>query len=140
MIEQAQILTTHNLAALVYPIGVEPPEGWAEPAGGVPDGVPSGAARSPGIRGRWGRSRTPRTRGGQTVFFLSLCGLEEQFAVVAWMAEETARRPEHTARRLAPVLAGLRHVFVGGSLDDTAVPNVRRFTGWDTGGHWMRDA
>ncbi|MGW1996560.1 hypothetical protein [Embleya sp. NPDC001921] len=76
----------------------------------------------------------------QALFFLSLCGVEDQFAVIAWMTEETARRPEHTGRRLAPVLAGLRHVFTGGSLDDPAVPNVRRFLGRTTDGHWIRDA
>ncbi|MGA4539714.1 hypothetical protein ACPA54_06935 [Uniformispora flossi] len=140
VIEQAQILTTHNLAALVYPIGVEPPEGWAEPARGAYRTVCRLVQQIAGNPRPLGTIKDAAYAWRQTVFFLSLCGLEEQFAVVAWMAEETARRPEHTARRLAPVLAGLRHVFVGGSLDDTAVPNVRRFTGWDTGGHWMRDA
>ncbi|MFI1380269.1 hypothetical protein [Embleya sp. NPDC020886] len=140
VIEQAQILTTHNLAALVHPIGVEPAEGWAEPARGAYRTVCRLVQQIAGNTRTLGTVKDAAYAWRQTLFFLSLCGVEDQFAVIAWMAQETARRPEHTARRLAPVLAGLRHVFTGGSLDDPAVPNVRRFVGWATDGHWMRDA
>ncbi|MFI6582715.1 hypothetical protein [Embleya sp. NPDC050493] len=140
VIEQAQILTTHNLAALVHPIGVEPAEGWAEPARGAYRTVCRLVQQIAGNPRSLGTVKDAAYAWRQTLFFLSLCGVQDQFAVIAWMAEETARRPEHTARRLAPVLAGLRHVFTGGSLDDPAVPNVRRFLGWATDGHWIRDA
>jgi hypothetical protein len=36
------------------------------------------------------------------------------------------------------VLAGLRHVLVGGSLDDGGAPSARRLLGWSATGHWMR--
>ena len=140
VIEQAQILTTHNLAALVHPIGVEPVEGWAEAARGAYRTVCRLVQRIAGNPRPLGTVKDAAYAWRQTLFFLSLCGLEDQFAVIAWMAEETARRPEHTVRRLTPVLAGLRHVFTGGGLDDPAVPNVRRFLGWATDGHWIRDA
>jgi hypothetical protein len=75
----------------------------------------------------------------QTVFFMAMCGLEDQISVTAWMQDEARRQPEHAALRLAPVLAGLRHVLVGGSLDDgSAPPEARRFLGWNADGHWMR--
>ncbi|MGW1998120.1 hypothetical protein [Embleya sp. NPDC001921] len=139
VIEQAQILTTHNLAALVHPVGVEPAQGWAEPARGAYRTVCRLVQQIAGNPRSLGTVKDAAYAWRQALFFLSLCGVEDQFAVIAWMAEETARRPEHTVHRLAPVLAGLRHVFTGGNLDDPAVPNVRRFLGWATDGHWIRD-
>ncbi|MEW2355528.1 transcriptional regulator [Spirillospora sp. NPDC029432] len=140
VIEQAQILTTHNLAALVHPIGVDPEGGWAELARGAFATVCRRVERV---------ERDPRPLGAikdaayawrQAVFFLALCGPRDQVAVAAWMQDEADRRPGHAAARLAPVLAGLRHVLLGrGSLDGTAVPGARRFLGWDAERHWMRD-
>ncbi|QFG21503.1 hypothetical protein [Actinomadura sp. WMMB 499] len=141
IIEQAQILTTHNLALLVHPAGADPLDGW--------DGL---ARRAFGTACRLVRKvhGNPRPLGTikdaayawrQAVFFLALCGPKEQIAVVAWMQDELDRQPPGVVRRLDPVLAGLRHVLVGGSLDDgPAPPGVRRLLGWSAGGHWMRDA
>ncbi|WP_246006891.1 transcriptional regulator [Actinomadura pelletieri] len=136
VIEQAQILTTHNLAVLVDPIGVDPADGWdglARQAFGVTCRL---------VRRVQGNRRPLRTvkdaayAWRQTVFFLSLCGLKEQIAVVAWMQDELDRQPAHTVRRLDPVLAGLRHVLTGGDLDGPN-PHGRRFLGWTLGKHWM---
>ncbi|WP_173095895.1 hypothetical protein [Actinomadura verrucosospora] len=137
VIEQAQILTTHNLAALVHPVGVSPSPGWDDLA-----------RRAFGVTCRLVRQvhGNPRPLGTvkdaayawrQAVFFLALCGLKEQVAVIAWMQDELDRQPPHTAARLDPVLAGLRHVLAGGSLDDGTAPGARRFTGWAPGGHWL---
>jgi len=140
VIEQAQILTTHNLAALVHPIGVDPAPGWPELARRAFTGV---CRRVRKVH----RNPYPLTAikdaayaWRQALFFLSLCSLEDQISVAAWMRDEARRQPEHVAGRLAPVLAGLRHVLVGGSLDDgSAPPNARRLLGWQAGHHWMRD-
>jgi hypothetical protein len=137
VIEQAQILTTHNLAALVHPIGVRPPDGW--------DGL---ARRAFGVVCRLVRqiegNRSPKRTvkdaayaWRQAVFFLALCGLKEQVSVVAWMQDELDRQPPHAVRRLDPVLAGARQVLAGGDLADGAAPTGRRFLGWSAGGHWM---
>ncbi|MFE9105258.1 hypothetical protein [Actinomadura geliboluensis] len=137
VIEQAQIITTHNLAALVHPIGVTPLDGW--------DGL---ARRSFGVTHRLvrriqGNPRPLRTvkdaayAWRQTVFYLALCGLKEQVSAIAWMQDELDRQPAHTVRRLDPVLAGLRHVLAGGALDDGSASHARRFLGWSTTGHWM---
>ncbi|OLT34131.1 hypothetical protein BJF79_33685 [Actinomadura sp. CNU-125] len=137
IIEQAQILTTHNLALLVHPVGADPLDGW--------DGL---ARRAFGTAHRLVRKvhGNPRPLGTikdaayawrQAVFFLALCGVKEQVAVVAWMQDELDRQPAHTVRRLDPALAGLRHVLVGGSLDDGPPPHARRLLGWSAGGHWM---
>ncbi|MEV5754019.1 hypothetical protein AB0L00_39920 [Actinoallomurus sp. NPDC052308] len=140
VIEQAQILTTHNLAALVHPIGVDPAGGWADLARRAFTTVCRLTARVEGNRYPLGLIKDAAYAWRQVVFFLSLCGLEEQIAVIAGIQEEVRRHPEHVVRRVAPVLAGLRHVLVGGSLDDDSAPTARRFTGWSTTGHWMRNA
>ncbi|MFC5745224.1 transcriptional regulator [Actinomadura rugatobispora] len=138
VIEQAQILTTHNLAALVHPIGVDPSPGWDDLARRA-------FVTACRLTGRL--HNNPRPLGTvkdaayawrQAVFFLALCGLEEQIAVVAWMREETARHPAHVGARLAPALSGLRHVLTGGTLDGDAPPGARRFLGWKGGRrHWI---
>ncbi|MFF0524543.1 transcriptional regulator [Actinomadura nitritigenes] len=137
VIEQAQILTTHNLAVLVHPIGVSPSPGWDDLA-----------RRAFGVACRLVRQvhGNPRPLGTvkdaayawrQAVFFLALCGLKEQVSAIAWMQDELDRQPPHTAARLDPALAGLRHVLAGGRLDDGTAPAARRFTGWATGRHWL---
>jgi hypothetical protein len=56
------------------------------------------------------------------------------------MQDEAGRRPVPVAGRLEPVLAGLRHVLAGGTLDHGDGPaGARRFLGWYAGRHWMRD-
>ncbi|GAA4619316.1 hypothetical protein GCM10023195_87230 [Actinoallomurus liliacearum] len=139
VIEQAQILTTHNLAALIHPIGVDPAGGWADLARRAFTTVCRCIAQVEGNRRSLGVIKDAAYAWRQVVFFLSLCGLEDQITVIAGIQEEVRRHPEHVVRRLAPVLAGLRHVLVGGGLDDGSAPNARRFTGWSTTGHWMRD-
>lgn len=138
VIEQAQILTTHNLAALVHPIGVDPAQGWGELSRGAFSVACRLVGRIAGNPRPLATIKDAAYAWRQAVFFLSLCGLEDQFAVTVWMQEKARRAPEHTSRRLAPVLAGLRHVIAGGSLDDGRTPGVVRFLGWSTDRHWMR--
>lgn len=139
VIEQAQILTTHNLAALVHPIGADPAGGWAGLARRAYITLCRLLTRVHGNPRPLSTIKDAAYAWRQILFFLSLCGLEDQIAVIAWFQEEARRHPEHVTLRLDPVLAGLRHVLVGGGLDDGGAPNARRFLGWSTGGHWMRD-
>lgn len=137
VIEQSQILTTHNLAALVHPIGVAPLDGWDDLA------RRSFAVACRLVRRVQGNPRPLRTikdaayAWRQTLFYLSLCGLKEQISAIAWMQDELDRQPPHTIRRLDPVLAGLRHVLTGGTLDAGSAPKARQFLGWSPDGHWM---
>ncbi|MFF3916725.1 hypothetical protein ACFYZB_25190 [Streptomyces sp. NPDC001852] len=135
VIEQAQILTTHNLATLVHGVGIQPGAGWDEAALRCFDTVCL-------LTGRV--HRNPRPLGTikdvayawrQMVFHLSLCAPQEQRRVLDLMTEETARRPWHIAGRLAPALTGLRQVMDGAPADAGA---GRRLLGWSTGGHWFR--
>ncbi|MEU6478016.1 hypothetical protein ABZ858_14190 [Streptomyces sp. NPDC047017] len=141
VIEQAQILTTHNLATLVHRVGIAPRPGWADLARRCFVTVCRRAARM---------QRSPRplhTLLGaahawrQSVFYLSLCPPQEQRRVIAGLGEEAARHPARAANRVAPALAGLALVAEGGSFrgDGTAEDGrARRFLGWSIGGHWMR--
>jgi hypothetical protein len=140
VIEQAQILTTHNLTALVHPIGVDPALGWPDLARRAFVAVCRLTTRLHNNPRALSTIKDAAYAWRQMLFFMALCGLEDQIALTAWIQDEAKRHPGHAAARLAPVLAGLRHVLVGGSLDDGSAPNARRFLGWSTGGHWMRDS
>ncbi|MFC8425805.1 hypothetical protein ACFUN7_34050 [Streptomyces sp. NPDC057236] len=141
VIEQAQILTTHNLATLVHRVGIAPRPGWAGLARRCFATVCRLVSRV---------HRNPRPLGTvkdaayawrQMVFHLSLCPPEEQRRVIAGLGETTARHPDHVATRLAPALAGLALVVEGGAFDGDGTADggrARRFLGWSTDGHWMR--
>ncbi|MFE3459425.1 transcriptional regulator [Nocardiopsis aegyptia] len=135
VIEQAQILTTHNLAVLVG-LGVRPERGWADlarRAHGVTMDTVAGLPRSP----LPDRVRRAAFSWRQTLFFLSLCSAPEQRDVLVWMGGRARDLPAHARRRLEPLLAGLCQVVDGAPLRESAT--VRRFQGWSRSGYWMLD-
>ncbi|MFH8477081.1 hypothetical protein [Streptomyces sp. NPDC018000] len=140
VIEQAQILTTHNLATLVHRVGIAPRPGWADLARRCFVTVCRLTARVHRHPRPLGTIKDAAYAWRQMVFHLSLCPPEEQRRVIAVLNEEPARYPAHVAARLAPALAGLALVAEGGTFcnDGTADGSrARRFQGWSTGGHWM---
>ncbi|MFI6504786.1 hypothetical protein [Nonomuraea typhae] len=131
VLEQSQILTTHNLAALVHTLHLE-------------DRI---RAQAPGLAGRaftWivaGLS-APSLRmvknmaygWRQAIFYLSFCDREQQEAVLNDL------RRELPDARLAPAVRGLSHVIAGGRFAAGGVTpdgSGRRFLGWTTGAHWV---
>ncbi|MBC6456766.1 hypothetical protein [Actinomadura sp. HBU206391] len=138
VIEQAQILTSHNLAALVHPIGVDPAPGRSDLARRAFVTVCRLVTRVHGNPRPLGIIKDAAYAWRQMLFYMALCGLEDQITLTAWIQDEAKRHPEHAVRRLAPVLAGLRHVLVGGRLDGGGAPETRPFLGWSSDGHWMR--
>ncbi|MYS87608.1 hypothetical protein [Embleya scabrispora] len=138
VIEQSQILTTHNLAALAGPVEAAP--NW-----------PDLARRSFTI-GCW---LTARVQGNprplstikdvaygwrQTVFHLSMCTETERAETLSWLDTEAIRHPSHVRKRLAPVLYGLHAVAAGGRFNargELQNGAGRRLVGWAPGGHWM---
>lgn len=137
VIEQAQILTTHNLATLVGTLGVAPPAGW-----------PTLARRSlrTACRLLTQVQHNPRPLAmikdaayawRHTVFFLALA--DDQCAFLSHADEELSGMPAAAATKLRPVLDGLEHVIAGGQFDaDGYGGGGRRFLGWAVGGHWMQ--
>ncbi|MFE0685909.1 hypothetical protein ACFW17_34615 [Streptomyces sp. NPDC058961] len=147
VIEQAQILTTHNLATLVHRVGVTPGPRWDDLARCAARTVCRLVARVHGNPRPLSTIKDAAYAWRQTVFYLSLCTPATQQAFLTWLDEETERQPAHAAARLAPVVAGLRLVADGGTFaaHDTAAIDTRnevlprQFMGWTTGRHWMRD-
>jgi hypothetical protein len=138
VIEQAQVLTTHNLAtlfdqlALAQAVPVEalarrcftwvvqalarPPKGWQPQLRKVKDAAYA-----------W----------RHLVFFLSFVDEPTQRAFVGWARGELGKVP-----RLAPAVRGLAHVVDGGAFaaDGTGPDGARRFLGWSTERHWLMPA
>lgn len=135
VIEQSQILTTHNLATLVGRVGIRPEPGWDELALRCFATVCLMTARIHGNPRPLSTIKDAAYAWRQMVFHLSLCDPAAQARVMARLDEEAACGPGHVAARLAPALAGLRQVAAGGTPD---VGAGRRFLGWTTEAHWLR--
>ncbi|WP_149179746.1 hypothetical protein [Streptomyces sp. TRM49041] len=139
VIEQAQILTTHNLATLVHLVGVRPASGWADVARGCFTTACRLMARAHRLPYPLPTIKDAAYAWRQMLFHLSLCTPDEQTAVRAAMDEELGRHPARIGSALGPALAGLDLVIAGGSFgrDGTADgARARRFLGWTTNGHW----
>ncbi|MCC5477121.1 hypothetical protein [Streptomyces barringtoniae] len=135
VIEQAQILTTHNLATLVHRVGIEPGADWAELALRCFETVCLLTGRVHHNPRPLGTIKDVAYAWRQMVFHLSLCEPQEQRRVLDRLTEETARRPWHVSGRLAPALTRLHRVMAGAPAD---TGTGRRLLGWSTGGHWFR--
>jgi hypothetical protein len=139
VIEQSQILTTHNLATLVQPVGVAPAPGWPELAQRSFRAVCQLVSR---VHNNPRPLRTIKDAAyawRQTLLYLALTGHDDQAAFLAWAREQVRAQPVHTTERLDPVVAGLAHVLAGVVFDaDGVAGDARRFLGWAVGGHWMQ--
>ncbi|MEU3448913.1 hypothetical protein AB0H29_17115 [Streptomyces thermolilacinus] len=132
VIEQAQILTTHNLATLVHRVGIAPRPGPAVLARRCFHDV----RRLTGLASRHPRPLTLIKNAAyawrQMVFHLSLCPSDEQSAVLDELGLGEGG--------LTPALAGLHLVAAGGTFRDdgtAAGGRARRFLGWTTERHWL---
>ncbi|WP_424641420.1 hypothetical protein [Embleya sp. AB8] len=138
VLEQSQILTTHNLAALAGPVGAEP--NWADLARRSFTAVCRLTARVQGHPRPLSTIKDAAYAWRQLVFHLSMCAEAERDGVISWLYEEAYRQPTHVARRLAPVLYGLHAVATGGRFNARGTLENkagRRLVGWTTNGHWL---
>ena len=130
IIEQSQVLTTHNLATLVS-IGIQPSRAWHELARDAVD-------RTSALLDLASRQRRPLATvkdaayaWRQAIFFLSIAAPAD--------AEEFLRGEYLAAagpRVMGELLNGLRRAELGEPLADGHVP----FLGWTVGRHWIFDA
>ena len=140
VIEQAQILTTHNLATLVGGLQVEPPGGWAMLAQRTFTAV----AR---LAGRLDRNPHPLPMikdiayaWRHMIFYLSMPGSGDPRGLIDRCHAELADAPEPVRQRLTPALVGLGYVAAGGRFTDEHTPaGGRRLLGWTTGRHWLQE-
>ncbi|MEU9048966.1 hypothetical protein AB0D37_00945 [Streptomyces sp. NPDC048384] len=141
VIEQAQILTTHNLATLVHRVGIAPQPGWPDLARRCFDTVCRLTAQVHNNKRPLPTIKDAAYAWRQMLFALSLCPPDEQRRFLSTLDEEAARHPAHVRSRLAPALAGLVRTAEGGTFDADGTADggrARRFLGWSTGPHWMR--
>jgi len=134
IIEQAQVLTTHNLATLFDALLLE----------GTLDLPALSRDAFSWIAAALRPDRAAVRRAGhawrQLVFFLALQAPEQVEAFIDWSEGVLARTHGPLARHLALATTGLREVARGASFDPTGLHPAsggRRFLASPTGRHWM---
>ncbi|GAA2532492.1 hypothetical protein [Pilimelia columellifera] len=138
VIEQAQILTTHNLATLVQ-LGVTPTSGWKDLAQRTFAQLLGLVSRIPGNPRQLPLIKDVAYAWRQMVFYLSL--VESAPQEVEAMAGFLARSNPAVRERLAPAMTALTRVAAGGRFaDDATSDSGRRLTGWTTERHWLIDS
>ncbi|WP_233415009.1 hypothetical protein [Streptomyces sp. N35] len=136
VIEQAQILTTHNLATPVSRVGIEPRQGWEELARSCSARTCLIIRRLPGHPRPSRAVKDAAYAWRQLLFFLSRCETSARERTLSWLDEETDRHPAAVGRRLAPAVAGLRFVGGGGACGPVGAggAGARRSQGWSVPG------
>lgn len=141
VLEQSQILTTHNLAPVVGALGLR-------------DRLEPRAAELAGTCLRWvvKQQTTPRREWQaelhmlkntayawrQALYFLSLVDEVEQREVAALLRASADERPGPWRVRFEPAIVGLESVIGGAAFDASGRVGVgRRFLGYSVGPHWL---
>lgn len=138
ILEQEQILTTHNLAVLVGALDLT-----AALRPQIPDLVRSCftwiCKQQQMAPAPW-RTRLHRVKNGayalrQMIFFLSLLPKDSVRELLAWAERHLAEQTQDFQYRFRPVLTGLSRAASGQSPD--APPASRRFLGWAPDQSWL---
>jgi len=143
IIEQQQLLTTHNLAVLFDAFGLA--ETLAGSLARLAERCFIWICRRQRMKHREWRSELRAVKDcayawRQMMFFLSLVAPDELDRFVRWVRDQLDTRVAEDLRaRLAPAVGGLVHVAAGGRFDEGGrAPNGgRRFLGWSTDRHWL---
>ncbi len=141
VIEQSQILTTHNLAALVYRLSLN--ERLQPRAVDLARSTFDWIAHQQNSRfGSWHSElqmlKNTAYAWRQAIFFLSLVDQSAQTEALHAFGETAARQPQPWQRRFGPVLEGLNAIVNGDTFDATGKHATgRRFLGWSIGPHWL---
>jgi len=141
LIEQAQILTTHNLATLVHGAGVTPAGDWAALARRAFTVVRRLAARLPGNPRPLPTIKDIAYAWRNVIFYLAVPGATDPGPVLDEFEAALLESPPAVRDRLIPAVAGLRHIAEGGrfAADGTTVAGGRRLLGWTTTRHWLQN-
>jgi hypothetical protein len=132
VLEQSQILTTHNLAVLVDGLGLG--DRLATLAPDLADRALTWAVRRLAVPARHHHAALVAIKNStyawrQAVFFLSYCDQATQEAAVDRLRDLAG------AGQLGPAIDGLAAVVAG----DPLTAAGRRFLGWSAGPHWLLD-
>jgi hypothetical protein len=146
ILEQAQILTTHNLAPLVDALNLR--EQIAAAAPGLADRAFAWLIGRLGIHTDNQHARLQAVKNAayawrQAIYFLSLCDHGAQAEALARLHGHLQAAGEDLQARFGPAVDGLAHVVAGGRFDNSGrAPRpaaARRFLGWAAGPHWVLD-
>ena len=147
ILEQAQILTTHNLAILIDTLGLRDRVSTLAPE--LADRTFAWIVRSLQQRPPTWRAQLQAVKNAayawrQAIYFLSLCPPPVQAQALARLRGRVqAAGDDDFQARFQPVTDGLAHVIAGGRFDtDGSAPDPgdgRRFLGWTAGRHWILD-
>jgi integrase len=139
VIEQEQILTTHNLAVLFEALGFR--DTLRPRLRGLAERCFTWICRSlQQKRDPW-KAKLQAVKNGayafrQMVFFLALLPREETERFLAWAEEHFGEQRADFRDRFDQALAGLRLAVSGGTTAATG-SGPKRFLGWTTGKHWL---
>lgn len=137
VIEQSQILTTHNLAALLRVLDPHALRGAAPDLTGRAFAwlVRRLARPAPGHHAALITVKNVAYAWRQAIFFASFCDAAEQRAAVGRLRTLVDAAG---LTRFAPAVDGLAHVVDGGRFgaDGTTTGGGRRLLGWAAGPHW----
>ena len=138
IIEQALILTTHNLATLVERCAVAPDEGWQALAGRAFEHMVRLGARLDHSSRPLPAIKDLAYAWRQTLFYLSMPDVDPG----RFVADSRIRLGTTGATvegMLTPVLDGLDAILHGARFDaDGRAGHGWQLLGWSTGGHWLR--
>ncbi|MBW6437424.1 hypothetical protein KZ829_27195 [Actinoplanes hulinensis] len=140
VLEQSQILTTHNLTTLIeaLDLGEQARQLAPDLAERILDWVVRRQARPcPDHHAALQVIKNTAYAWRQAMFFLSLCDEQTQRAAVTRLQEHVTRAGIRD--RFAPAVDGLAHVVVGGRFTSHGTVDghdARRFLGWTVGPHW----
>ena len=139
VIEQAQILTTHNLATLAGPVGLRPDTGWDALALGAFTVCCTQVGRLQHNPRPLATVKEAAYAWRQMLFYLSMLDSSALDETLAAVEAAAGAAPPATRARLAPALQGLTWVAGGGSFrdDGTTSGGGRRLLGWTTRPHWL---
>jgi hypothetical protein len=141
IIEQAQVLTTHNLAVLFQALGLGET---------LRPRLTELASRclawicvrlqqpAPYFHNRLHAVKNAAYAWRQMIFYLSLAPENEVRAFLGWAKDHVGQQPADFQARFRPALQGLARAIDGRPVEDADAPDgPRRFLGWTTGGHWL---
>ncbi len=141
VIEQSQILTTHNLAPLVEKLELRDqlspsaPHLASEVFGWI---VRQQATPRPDWHSMLQMLKNTAYAWRQAIFLLSLTDEAIQQRTIANWRDQWSSAPAEWRNRFEPALIGLELIAVGGRFDDAGrVDKGRRYLGWSVGPHWL---
>lgn len=142
VLEQAQILTTHNLASLVWGLGMgrEVRARGGERARTICCWVLRRLGLTiPGWVSQLRNLKNAAYAWRQMLFHLSLAPVEEQQAFPFWARTRLGACPPALQRRFEPALRGIELALSGGTPDvaGSHPSGARRFLGWTQERHWL---